>query len=212
MTLVLNISFSQNDSFFFCVEFIYIILHLTVSFNLISIYLLFFLGAQNVMRESVSKAGGASESVLRISEDDISRNIFTMLGPIFKRHVLLAKQESAIEFNAAVGDDLAITIKIVQDLNTAKKNALTTFSKTVKKLIPKNAPKSSWNTDFDRKQLLDSLEEYIGSRVDQLKIQGVLSRGRKPVDIAFNVFLHHPLGNIYSSFIVIMYHHYYYKC
>ena len=146
------------------------------------------------MNDTVKKAGGASNSALTLAEDDIARNVFTMLGPIFRRHVLLAKQEAAIQFNAAVGDDLPITINILNDLNTAKDNAMKVYSKTVKKLIPKGAPKSSWDSGFDQKQLLESLEDYIGSRVDQLKIQGVLSRGRKPIDIAFNIFLHHPLG------------------
>ena len=146
------------------------------------------------MNDTVKKAGGASNSALMLAEDDIARNVFTMLGPIFRRHVLLAKQEAAIQFNAAVGDDLPITINILNDLNTAKDNAMKVYSKTVKKLIPKGAPKSSWDSGFDQKQLLESLEDYIGSRVDQLKIQGVLSRGRKPIDIAFNIFLHHPLG------------------
>ena len=58
------------------------------------LFFIFYLGAQNVMRESVKKGGGASESALKISEADVSRNVFTMLGPIFKRHVLLAKQEA----------------------------------------------------------------------------------------------------------------------
>lgn len=146
------------------------------------------------MKENVQKSGGASISAIKLAEEDIARNVFTMLGPIFRRHVLLAKQEAAIQFNAAVGDELSITINILNDLNNAKDKAMKIYLKNVKKLIPKGAPKSSWSIGFDQKQLLDSLEDYIGSRVDQLKIQGVLSRGRKPIDIAFNIFLHHPLG------------------
>jgi hypothetical protein len=108
--------------------------------------------------------------------------------------VLLAKQEAAVKFNDAVGDDLEITINILNDLNNAKQSAMNVFTRTVRKLIPHGAPKSSWDTGFDRKQLLDSLEDYIGSRVDQLRIQGVLPRGRKPIDVSFNLFLNHPLG------------------
>lgn len=121
-----------------------------------------------------------------------------MLGPIFRRHVLLAKQAAALQFNEAVGDDLEITIRILDDLNNAKYAALRTYNNAVKKLIPKTkgAPKSTWGTGFDQKQLEESLDDYINSRADLLRIQGVLSRGRKPVDISFNVFLNHPLGMV----------------
>ena len=144
----------------------------------------------------MKKDGGASASALSLAKDDISRSVLSMLYPIFRRHVLLAKQEAAVQFNDAVGDDLEISINILNDLNAAKDNAMTNFIKNVRKLIPKGAPKSSWNTGFDQKQLLDSLIIYIESRVDQLKIQGVLSRGRKPVDLSFHLFLNHPLGTV----------------
>ena len=142
------------------------------------------------------KSGGASLSAIELAKEDISRNIYSMLGPIFRRHVLLAKQAAALQFNEAVGDDLEITIRILDDLNNAKYAALRTYTDAVRKLIPKTkgAPKSTWGTGFDLKQLEESLDDYINSRADQLRIQGVLSRGRKPIDISFNVFLHHPLG------------------
>lgn len=154
--------------------------------------------------EAVTKAGGASPSAIALAKEDIARNVHTMLGPIFRRHVLLAKQEAAVKFNDAVGDDLEITIKILDDLNNAKQSAMNVFTRTVRKLIPHGAPKSSWDTGFDRKQLLDSLEDYIGSRADQLRIQGVLPRGRKPIDVSFNLFLNHPLGNNHTTCCVVV--------
>lgn len=155
--------------------------------------------------EAVTKAGGASPSAIALAKEDIARNVHTMLGPIFRRHVLLAKQEAAVKFNDAVGDDLEITIKILDDLNNAKQSAMNVFTRTVRKLIPHGAPKSSWDTGFDRKQLLDSLEDYIGSRADQLRIQGVLPRGRKPIDVSFNLFLNHPLGNNHTTCCVVVF-------
>ena len=153
-------------------------------------------GAHGKLLEDCKKSGGASLSAIELAKEDISRNIYSMLGPIFRRHVLLAKQAAALQFNEAVGDDLEITIRILDDLSNAKYAALRTYTDAVRKLIPKTkgAPKSTWGTGFDLKQLEESLDDYINSRADQLRIQGVLSRGRKPIDISFNVFLHHPLG------------------
>lgn len=155
-----------------------------------------FIGAHGQLTDAVKKDGGASVSALSLAKEDISRSVLSMLYPIFRRHVLLAKQEAAVRFNDAVGDDLEVSINILDDLNAARDDAMTNFIRSVRKLIPKGSPKSSWSSGFDQKQLLDSLNIYIESRVDQLKIQGVLSRGRKPVDLSFNLFLNHPLGNI----------------
>jgi hypothetical protein len=156
-------------------------------------------GAISEMRMSVGKAGGASETALKLAEADISRTIFSMLVPIYRRQVQLVRQEAAKAFNAAVGDELETTIFIAKDLSEAKYNAMKSFSNDVKKLIPEGAPMTTWNMVFDQKQLVESLDEYIESRIDQLKIVGVLSRGRKPIDLRFDVFVPHPLGRDYRQ-------------
>mmetsp|Transcript_203 Transcript_203/g.253 ORF Transcript_203/g.253 Transcript_203/m.253 type:complete len:617 (+) Transcript_203:103-1953(+) len=156
-------------------------------------------GAISQMRMSVEKSGGGSETALMLAEADISRTIFSMLVPIYRRQVQLVRQEAAKAFNAAVGDELETTIFIANDLSEAKYNAMKSFTTDVKQLIPKGAPMSTWNMAFDQKQLVESLDEYIESRIDQLKIVGVLSRGRKPIDLRFDVFVPHPLGRDYRQ-------------
>jgi hypothetical protein len=51
---------------------------------------------------------------------DVQRSVFTMLTPVFKRHVQLARQEAAKAFNTDVGEDLEVTAMVMNDINAAK--------------------------------------------------------------------------------------------
>ena len=157
-------------------------------------------GAVGKMKEVVNKRpSGASPTALKLAEQEIQRNIFTMLTPIFRRHVQLARQEAAKGFNTAVGDDLELTVNVMDDLNAAKHTAIKRFSTALRQLTPKGAPQSTWSIAHDRQQLVESLDEYIAGRADQFKVQGVLPRGRKPIEVWFHFLANHPFGRDYRQ-------------
>jgi hypothetical protein len=91
-------------------------------------------GSITRMRETVKKSGGASEPSLKVAEAEISRLVFSMLAPIFRRQVMLARQEAAKAFNTAVGDDLEITVNIMDDINAAKQTAINGFANNARRL------------------------------------------------------------------------------
>lgn len=129
---------------------------------------------------------------------EVKNQIYTMLLPFFRRHVQLARVESAKSFNAKAGDDLAVTVDIMADLKQIRDEAMRDFKKSCAALQPDGAP-STWTYEFDVKQLLMSLDEYLESREAQAKLVGVLPRGRKPIDVSFHYFANHPLGKDYRQ-------------
>ena len=139
--------------------------------------------------------------LVRRGEEEIRRQILAMLLPFYKRQVLLARSEVAKAFNAAVGEDLAVTINLMDDLHAEKHKALSSFAQKCAALRPKQAAASSntWNSAFDEQQLRDSLEEYVSGREAQAKVLGVLPRGRKPVDVSFHYLATHPFGRDYRQ-------------
>jgi hypothetical protein len=157
-------------------------------------------GAVGKMKEVVNKRpAGASATALKLAEQEIQRNIFTMLTPIFRRHVQLARQEAAKAFNTAVGDDLELTMNVMDDLNAAKHTAVKRFAAALRQLTPRGAPQSTWGVAHDRQQLVESLDEYIDNRADQFKVQGVLPRGRKPIEVSVHFLANHPFGRDYRQ-------------
>jgi hypothetical protein len=131
--------------------------------------------------------------------DEVANQIFAMLLPFYRRHVQLARVESAKAFNAKAGDDLAITGEIMSDLKRIRDDTINRFKTSCGELVPSGAPASTWNYDFDIKQLQMSLEEYLDSREAQAKLVGVLPRGRKPFDVSVHYFASHPLGKDYRQ-------------
>lgn len=153
-----------------------------------------------VQRESRSvQAGTTSSNLLKIGEQEIKRQIFAMMLPFYRRQVQLARSEVAKIFNGAVGEDMEVTIKLMDDLNAEKKKALRLFASKCAALRPKTAPAVTWSAGYDERQLLDSLDEYIAGREAQAKLVGVLSRGRKPIDVSFHYFAAHPFGRDYRQ-------------
>lgn len=129
---------------------------------------------------------------------EVHSQIYAMLLPFFRRHVQLARVESAKSFNAKAGDDLAITTDIMSDLKEIQEETMRDFTKACEALQPAGAP-ATWTFDFDVKQLRMSLDEYLESREAQAKLVGVLPRGRKPIDISLHYFANHPLGKDYRQ-------------
>jgi len=133
------------------------------------------------------------------AEQEIRRQIFSMLLPFYRRHVQLARVEVAKAFNAAVGEDLAVTIHLMEDLEEEKRRALALFKLKCDALRPRGAPVATWNAGFDLRQLQESLDEYVAGREAQAKLLGVLPRGRRPIDVSMHYFLTHPLGRDYRQ-------------
>ena len=133
------------------------------------------------------------------AEQEIRRQIFSMLLPFYRRHVQLARVEVAKAFNAAVGEDLAVTIHLMVDLEAEKRRALAIFKQKCDMLRPRGAPVATWNAGFDQRQLQESLDEYVTGREAQAKLLGVLPRGRRPIDVSMHYFLTHPLGRDYRQ-------------
>jgi hypothetical protein len=156
-------------------------------------------GAIKRMKDNVQSRGGASAEAYRIASEEIRRDIFSMMQPIFRRHVQLARQEVAKWFNKEVGEDMEISANIMNDLLELKNTAIRRYKDDLRKLTPKGAPHSTWDTSFEVLSLKDSLDEYIEGREATCRLQGILPRGRRPIDVSFHVFVPHPFGRDYRA-------------
>lgn len=134
-----------------------------------------------------------SSEARRFASDDVTRDIHDMMYPFFKRFVQLARQDIAKMFNNAVQNELEISIRIIEDLKTIKNRVLRKFLKDIDALIPKYAPEA-WRINFEISQLEKTLDEFIEQREGQSKLQGILPRGRRPIEVSFFHFLLHPFG------------------
>lgn len=157
--------------------------------------------AQNMYKDAVETAGKGAVSPFMFNQGlkDVASQIYTMLLPFFRRHVQLARVEAAKAFNAAAGDDLAITTDIMRDLRDIRDKTVRDFESSCAALVPAGAPGTSWGYTFDAKQLIFSLDEYLESREAQARLVGVLPRGRKPIDVSVHFFANHPLGKDYRQ-------------
>lgn len=156
--------------------------------------------AEEIYKEGTVDTGEQSLSPFHTKRGltEVKSQIYAMLLPFFRRHVQLARVESAKSFNAKAGDDLAITTDIMTDLERIRDDTMREFKKACDALQPAGAP-STWTYEFDVKQLRMSLDEYLESREAQAKLVGVLPRGRKPVDVSIHYFANHPLGKDYRQ-------------
>ena len=73
--------------------------------------------AEEIYKESTAVTGEQNLSPFHTKRGlaEVKSQIYAML-PFFRRHVQLARVESAKSFNAKAGDDLAITTDIMTDL------------------------------------------------------------------------------------------------
>jgi hypothetical protein len=145
-----------------------------------------------------TESSDLSKAVIALGKDYISKETLAMMAPFFRHQISLVRQESIKFFNAAAVDEIAISTKIIEDLNEAKAKAIRKFTSDISELIPSEA-KSSWDISFDVYQLNDIFDDYIEGRKIQSQLQGVLPRGRKPIDISLHYFLNHPLGRDYRQ-------------
>jgi len=137
--------------------------------------------------------------LVRRSEEEIRRKLFSALLPYYRRQVQLARSEVTKSFNTAVGEDLAITIHLMDDLDSERRNAINLFRQMCAALRPSGPNPSTWTSAFDEQQLLDSLNEYVAGREAQARTLGVLPRGRQPIDVSFHYLATHPFGRDYRQ-------------
>jgi len=128
-----------------------------------------------------------------LANEDLTRDIHTMMHPFFKRFVQLGRQDAAKAFNAAVQSELEISIRILEDLKALKNRVLKQYSKDIEALTPKCAPEY-WRINFEVSQFEKTLDEFIEQREGQSRLQGILPRGRRPIEVSFFHFLLHPFG------------------
>jgi len=164
----------------------------------------FAIFVKNLLKGAIDKFNTKTESsdltkaMIVVGKDYITKETLTMMAPFFRHQIGLVRQESIKFFNTAAVDDIPISIKIIEELNEAKGKAIKKFITDVNGLVPSEA-KSSWDISFEIYQLNDIFDDYIDGRKVQSQLQGVLPRGRKPVDISVHYFMNHPLGRDYRQ-------------
>ena len=129
----------------------------------------------------------------KMAMEDVKRDVHEMMHPFFKRFVQLARQDAAKDFNAAVANELEITVKVMDDLRTLKRRAMKKFEAKIKSLIPKYAP-NKWRDNFEVAQFERTLDDFLVLREEQAKLQGILPRGRRPIELSIYHFLTQPLA------------------
>ena len=153
-----------------------------------------FEGAKEQMQSYISQFGvELSPEARRLAVEDVRRDVHDMMHPFFKRFVQIARQDAAKSFNAAVADDLEISIKLMDDLKKLKSKAVAEIHKKIRDLTPKYAP-DKWKTNYEVNQFERTLDEFIEMREEQAKLQGILPRSRKPIELSIFHFVAHPLG------------------
>ena len=152
-------------------------------------------GASNEINDYISKSGVTSipSEVVKLANNDMIREIHDMMFPFYKRFVQLAKQDAAKAFNAAVADDIEISIKVMDDLKSLKKKVLNKYKENIKSFTSKFAP-HKWILADEMSQFERTLDEYLTTREEQAKLQGILPRSRRPIEFSMYHFLLHPLG------------------
>lgn len=160
----------------------------------------------DIANSQLANDGKISPSVIKIAEQDLRSSIMAMMLPFFRHQAQLIRQAIIDEFNEVAVEEIELSVNILQDLHAAKQKSLRDFAKRLKSLVPAsmrggNLP-SSWNTDYDVQQLRDVLEDYIHTREVQSKLQGILPRDRKPIEISFHTFFTHPFGRDYRQEVI----------
>lgn len=151
-------------------------------------------GALSNMEETISQSGLiVSPEARKMAVADVHRDVHDMMYPFFKRFVQMARQDAAKSFNAAVADELEVSIKLMDDLRTIKRKAIAEYQSQIRQLTPKNSPEK-WKNNYEVAQFARSLDDFIEMREEQAKLQGILPRGRRPIEVSVYHFLLHPLG------------------
>lgn len=150
-------------------------------------------GAGAILFTAVNKSNiNVEEKVFSLAKQDLSRKIFQMVSPFYRRFVTLAR-ESALKYSNSLVEDLEISINILQDLNAIHDTVLDTFRKDTAKLLPAGAP-ADWTSEFECASLSRVLNDYIETRKEQSQMTGVLRRKRQPIALSIHALALHPFG------------------
>lgn len=156
----------------------------------------------NKMRKKAADKKITNKFILQCAEDEIRRDIFAISSNIFKNHVRVLQQQSIENFNKAAIDILEnISVFMARDLQKARNKAVASFRAGIRKLTPKNAP-VNWNCNFEVLKLEELIDAYIEERKVLARIDGILPRGRPPLELSFHVFLSHPTGRDYRQDVI----------
>jgi hypothetical protein len=139
-----------------------------------------------------------STSAKEIGSLQLQRMVYDEILPYFKKIIIDIRKDITQEFNTKVGEDLETSIHIMKDLTAIQQSSTESFELRVNRLIPKEAP-VNWSGQFELYQFKMQLQDYLKNRQIHSQIQGVLSRGRKPISFSVHVLLNHPLGRDYRQ-------------
>ena len=163
----------------------------------------------NLIDSSVSQITQAIEHERNVPKDmvklvinDVKIEIFRLLLPFYRQYMAFARQDIIQEFNNKAIDEVEMSVHIVEDLHRAKNECMQHYSKLLNRLVPsKYNPPSSWSYAYDVNALLQIFNEYIAGREIGAKIDGVIPKNRKPIDISFHYFINHPFGKDYRQVV-----------
>lgn len=135
------------------------------------------------------------------ARSELQRRVLLAMEKFFDRQAALARMETVALFNDAVRD-MDVSINIMQDLRHIRDKAIRKYSTHLRDLLPvsvRGLAAQYYGTGALVQDLLQMFNEYLAEREKHFQVLGVLSRGRKPVDISLHVFLSHPLGRDYRQ-------------
>jgi hypothetical protein len=139
-----------------------------------------------------------SAAIVKLAKKDLLEKIYSKMLPFLSRQIQLARNEIAQNFNTKIAD-IVVSINIMTDLRAARTSSVREFDQTISDLIPPNSPWQTKGGQFEVQEFKATLDDYLDGREDHYKLLGVLSRGRKPIDISFHTMLYHPLGRDYRQ-------------
>ena len=150
--------------------------------------------------QAVEHERNVPNEMVKLVINDVKNDIFRLLLPFYRQFMAFARQDIIQEFNNKAIDDVELTVHIVEDLHRAKNECMQHYTKLLNKLVPsKHNPPSSWSYAYDVNALQQIFDEYIAGREIGAKIDGVLPKNRKPIDISFHYFVNHPFGKDYKQ-------------
>lgn len=138
----------------------------------------------------------------KIGRDELTISIYEMMAPFYKRFVAVIRQDVTNRFNRVITDEMELTVHLMRDMRAIRDRFLSEFSARIAKLRPASKMPSSWAGQFEVHLFRVQLDEYLASRETEAKIQGVLSRGRKPVAVSLHWLVNHAFGRDYKQDVI----------
>ena len=156
----------------------------------------------NQINQAIEHEKNVSKEMVKLVITDVKNEIFRLLLPFYRQYVAFARQDVIQEFNGKAIDEVEISVRIVEDLHQAKNECMKHYTKLLNRLVSSQyTPPSSWSYAYDVNALLQIFNEYIAGREVNAKMEGVLPKNRKPIDVSFHYFINHPFGKDYRQVV-----------